>query len=99
MIEERVETETEDGASNKFGLRRMLTEKQVLDLIPISRTTLFRLIRVGRFPKGTYISANRRLWFLDQVRAWQDAINTIDQFNPSRGRGKGRRPRVSPGPS
>jgi prophage regulatory protein len=74
-----------DGSS---GPRRMLNEKQVLGIIPISRTTLFRLEKAGRFPRSTYISPNRRIWFADEIIAWQ---NTIDEFNPNRGRGRGRR--------
>ena len=87
--------ETGDGAPDKSGPRRMLNEAQVLALIPVSRTTLHRLTKTGRFPKGTYVSANRRLWFADEVAAWQ---NAVDEFDPRRGRGKGRRQRVSPTP-
>jgi prophage regulatory protein len=90
---ERVhQAETNDSASDKSALRRMMTEEQVLALVPISRTTLFRLERKGAFPRSTYISANRRVWFADQVAAWQDAV---DERDPRRGRGKGRRPRAS----
>jgi prophage regulatory protein len=70
----------------------MLNEKQVLGIIPVSRTTLFRMEKAGRFPRSTYISPNRRIWFADEIIAWQ---NTIDEFNPNRGRGKGRHARVA----
>jgi prophage regulatory protein len=86
-----VETETNDGAPDKSGPRRMLNEKQVLEIIPVSRTTLFRLEKIGRFPRSTYISPNRRVWFEDQIVGWQ---NAVDEFNPNRGRGK-RRTRTS----
>ncbi len=89
-MEDVVQAETEQGAQDKSAPRRML-EAQVLALIPISRTTLHRLTRAGGFPKGTFISANRKLWFADEIAAWQ---NEVDEFNPRRGRGKGRR-RVS----
>lgn len=90
----RVEADTEDGAADRFGPRRMLNEAQVLALIPVSRTTLHRMTKTGRFPKGTYVSANRRLWFADEVAAWQRAV---DEFDPCRARGKGRRARASAG--
>jgi prophage regulatory protein len=83
----RVEAETEDGAPDKSGPRRMLSEKQVLEIIPVGRTTLYRMEKAGRFPRSTYISPNRRVWFEDQIIAWQAAV---DEFNPNRGRGKGR---------
>ena len=86
------EAEMEDGAPEKSAPRRMLSEKQVLEIVPVGRTTLYRMEKSGRFPKSTYVSPNRRLWFLDEVVAWQ---NAVDEFNPNRGRGKGRR-RVSP---
>ncbi|WP_342733188.1 AlpA family phage regulatory protein [Bradyrhizobium sp. B117] len=74
-------------------LRPMLTEQMVLELVPISRTTLFRLERAGKFPRSVYVSPNRRFWFRDQVIAWQTAINDNDERNLKRGRGKGRRRR------
>ena len=83
------EVETEDGAPDKSGPRRMLNEKQVLEIVPVSRTTLFRMEKTGRFPRSTYISPNRRVWFADEIIAWQ---NAVDEFNPNRRRGKGRRP-------
>jgi prophage regulatory protein len=84
---------THSKRSARLELRPMLTEQMVLAIVPISRTTLFRLESAGRFPKSTYISPNRRVWFRDQVIAWQTAINDNDERNPKRGRGKGRRRR------
>jgi predicted DNA-binding transcriptional regulator AlpA len=66
----------------------MLNEKQVLDIVPLSRTSIYRLEKVGKFPRSTYISPNRRIWYEDEIVAWQ---NAVDEFDPSRGRGKGRR--------
>jgi prophage regulatory protein len=80
--------ETEEVAPDKSGPRRMLNEAQVLQLIPVSRTTLFRLEKAGKFPRSTYISPNRRVWFEDQIVDWQ---NAVDELDPRRGRGKGRR--------
>jgi prophage regulatory protein len=79
--------ETEEVAPDKPGPRRMLSEKHVLEIVPVGRTTLYRMEKAGRFPKSTYISPNRRVWFEDEIIAWQHAV---DEFNPNRGRGKGR---------
>ena len=90
-----VEAETDDGtaaAGAGGGPRRMLSEKQVLEIIPVGRTTLYRMEKAGRFPKSTYISPNRRVWFEDEIIDWQNAVN---EFDPRRGRGKGRRQRVA----
>ncbi|UGA45667.1 AlpA family transcriptional regulator [Bradyrhizobium quebecense] len=71
------------------GLRKMLMEDQVLDIVPFSRTTLWRLERSGKFPRATYVSANKRCWFEDQLIEWQA---TVDERQPNRRRGKGRKP-------
>ena len=89
---QRAEAEMEGGAPEKSGPRRMLNEKQVLEIVPISRSTLLRIQKRGKFPRSTYISPNRRVWFEDEIVAWQKAV---DEFDPNRGRGKGRRRRVS----
>jgi prophage regulatory protein len=64
--------------------RRMLNEKQVLALIPIARSTLWRMERKGQFPKGTYILPGRKLWYADEVAAFQIALD---------GQSRGRRTR------
>ena len=86
------EAKTEDGAPDKSGPRRMLSEKQVLEIVPVGRTTLYRMEKAGRFPRSTYISPNRRVWFADEIIAWQEVV---DEFDPKRGRGKGRSARAS----
>jgi prophage regulatory protein len=83
----RQRTEMEDGAPDKSGPRRMLNEKQVLQIVPVSPTTLWRLEKAGRFPKSTYISPNRRVWFEDEIIAWQNGVN---------GRSRGRRHHPTP---
>ena len=91
----QAQVETDVIAADRFAARRMLSEKQVLEIVPVGRTTLYRMEKAGRFPKSTYISPNRRVWFEDEIIAWQ---NAVDEFDPSRGRGKGRRQRVSSSP-
>jgi prophage regulatory protein len=92
MIAAKQGAETEDVTVDRFGTRRMLNEKQVLEIVPVGRTTLYRMEKAGRFPRSTYISPHRRVWFEDEIIAWQ---NAVDEFDPHRGRGKGRRHRVS----
>ena len=94
MASEGKEVDTQVSVPDQSVPRRMLNEAQILALIPVSRTTLHRMTKSGCFPKGTYVSANRRLWFADEVAAWQHTVNERD---PNRGRGKGRRGRVATG--
>jgi hypothetical protein len=42
-------SEPDDGAPDKTGLRCMLNEKQVLDIVPVSPVTLWRMEKAGRF--------------------------------------------------
>jgi prophage regulatory protein len=61
-----------------------------LQIVPVGRTTLYRMEKTGRFPRSTYISPNRKIWYEDEIVSWQ---NTVDQHDPNRGRGHGRRHR------
>jgi prophage regulatory protein len=59
--------------------------------VPVGRSTLWRMEKAGRFPRSTYISPNRRIWFEDEIIAWQKTIAECDpHFDPARGRGKAR---------
>jgi prophage regulatory protein len=61
----------EDRAPDEPRLRKMLNEKQVLAILPVGRSTLWRMCAGGQFPKPTHIATNRRVWFLDEVIEWQ----------------------------
>src|SRR3954453_21475822 len=86
-VTRQVEADMEDRPPEP---RRMLSEKQVLEIVPIGRTTLYRMEKAGKFPRSTYISPNRRIWYEDEITAWQATVN---EFDPRRGRGR----RPSPG--
>jgi predicted DNA-binding transcriptional regulator AlpA len=53
----------------------MLSEKQVLGLIPIARSTLWRWEARGAFPPGVCIEGRRKLYYEDEVVAWQDSLS------------------------
>jgi predicted DNA-binding transcriptional regulator AlpA len=65
----------------------MITEKMLLSLVPISRASMYRLMRDGKFPIGTFIRPGLRLWFADEICSWQASVN---EFNPHYGRGRPR---------
>lgn len=64
--------------------RRMLKLEQVLQIVPVSDVTLWRMEKDGLFPKGDFISYNTKVWYEDEIIAWQ---------NSTSGRSRGRRPR------
>ncbi len=70
-IESNSDTETQ---ANNDQPQPMIGIEAVLRLVPISRTTLWALERQGRFPKGFYISNNRKLWLVSEIRDWQRAL-------------------------
>ena len=72
------------------GLRKMLSQEQVLAIVPISPLTLWRMEKKGTFPKGTFISANKKIWYLDEIVRRQGEVN---------GRGRGRRQHPTPSKS
>lgn len=51
--------------------RRMLTLAQVMEIVPLKRTTIFNLERQDKFPKSHYVTANRRVWYADEIAEWQ----------------------------
>jgi prophage regulatory protein len=70
-----------------IALRKMVSEEEVLENVPFSRSTLWRLEQAKKFPQSIYISKNRRCWFLDDVIQWQSSVN---EHQPNRKRGKAR---------
>ena len=75
--------------------RRMLTGGSGSRSAPVrAHDPVYGLIKAGGFPRGTYVSPNRRAWFADEIAHWQDALSQGNPyFNPTRGRGRGRNPR------
>ncbi len=69
-----VRQEAEPPEPMNQAVRRMLNEKQVLAIVPVGRSTLWRMEKTGRFPKATHIATNRRIWFEDEVIRWQNEI-------------------------
>ena len=49
---------------------RVLSLKTVLNRVPLSRTTLWRLEREGRFPPRIKLSENRVGWIEKDVEQW-----------------------------
>ena len=61
---------------DQYEPRRMMSEKQILDLLPIARSTLQKWEKDGKFPRSVKIGDNRKAWFEDQVIAWQNQCET-----------------------
>ena len=63
---------------------RVLSQQAVLDRVPVSRTTLWRMERAGLFPRRIQVSTNRVGWLEADVDAW------VEGKKPSQGGKEGR---------
>lgn len=52
--------------------RRMLTFTQLREIIPLSRSTIWRMRNDKTFPQCVRIRG-RALWFADEIAEWQKA--------------------------
>ena len=56
------------------GPARMLFEKDVLDLVPVARSTLQTWVKKRLFPAPVSIGPGRKAWFADEVTEWQEQL-------------------------
>ena len=52
---------------------RLLNERQVCDLVGVSKSTLRRLVAAGEFPPALRIGPRASRWRLSGVLAWIDS--------------------------
>jgi len=54
--------------------RAMLSIVEVMKLLSMGRTTIYRLERNGKFPKSRYLTKRRRLYYADEIAQWQRSL-------------------------
>jgi predicted DNA-binding transcriptional regulator AlpA len=59
-------------SEEKQGARRMIDVDELLRIVPLARTTIYKMEKAGTFPKSKFITPNRRVWFEDEVLHWQE---------------------------
>lgn len=47
---------------------------QLLQVIPISKTTLWRKIKAGEFPKPHMLGPRTKVWDVEELRLWKQHI-------------------------
>ncbi len=52
---------------------RFLRPRQVLEMIGVSRTTLWRMVQAGSFPRPIWITDGSQGYLLESVEAWMRA--------------------------
>ena len=60
-----------------LGLRQMISVGDVLKLVPVSRSTLHRMVKTGRFPQSHELSPMRIGFFLDEIVEWQENLGFL----------------------
>jgi prophage regulatory protein len=66
-----IETTTALNDNQDNGIRQMVSINEVLKRVPVSRSTLHRMVREKTFPQSHEISPMRVGFFLDEVIEWQ----------------------------
>lgn len=63
--------------------RRMIDIDKVLDIVPMSRATLYRMVEQKKFPPSTCIGGKLRFWYEDEIVAWQKQLGYRRVRRPS----------------
>ncbi|MFW2178510.1 MULTISPECIES: helix-turn-helix transcriptional regulator [unclassified Moraxella] len=50
--------------------------KQILQLVPIGKTTLYKLVKQGKFPQPIKLGENTTVWRNAEVLAWLDNLDS-----------------------
>lgn len=62
---------------NSPGVDRIVDEPECELLTSLSRTTRWRLMRKGKFPKKKKLSPNRTGWMLSEILGWLRAREAV----------------------
>jgi len=52
-----------------------IREKLLLEVLSVSRATLWRMVHRGDFPEAKRVSTRRKAWLVADVRAWQERLH------------------------
>ena len=57
-------------AHETYAAPRLLRLPQVIERIGLARSSVYDLIRLGRFPQAVPLTATARAWRSDEIDAW-----------------------------
>lgn len=60
-------------------MQKVFDVKGVCDTLSLSRTTVYRLISAGQFPKGISLSQRRRGWTENMLTKWVEVREAANQ--------------------
>jgi prophage regulatory protein len=72
----RPEPERRVQAGAEVGLNpsRLVRLRELRAIVGLSRTTIFRMVNEGRFPKPVKLSTHASAWRMAEVLAWQESL-------------------------
>lgn len=62
-------------------MKRAIGKKELMNMVPLSMSTIDRLEQAGKFPKRWYITDKRCAWNVDEVELWLDERQAISSSN------------------
>jgi prophage regulatory protein len=72
---EKPDYQTAGGRSMSAQSRRLLRLHAVMELVPLSESTIYDRIKRGEFPKQVSIGGNKVAWLQSEIEAWiEDCI-------------------------
>jgi prophage regulatory protein len=66
-------------------VQRMYTEVQLLDVLPFGRSSLYKLLAQGAFPRPYYVLSGLRVWLENDVARWQQTLADREPIPHRRG--------------
>jgi prophage regulatory protein len=62
--------------------RLLLDAQQVAKTLGVSKSTLYKMLHEGRFPRGRQLSPARVAWLAEDVRQWISALPEHVEMDP-----------------
>ena len=63
--------------------RITINRKRLLQIIPISYTTIYELERKGQFPASFLLTEKTRVWYLDEIEEWVEKRRVTPVVQPN----------------
>ncbi len=61
--------------------RIAINKKRLLQIVPLSYTTVYELERAGKFPPSFLLTEKTRVWYLDEIEEWLEQRRTAPIAN------------------
>lgn len=78
------------GSDSEDKMSKLINLKQVQDVVPLSKSQIYRLMKTGDFPKSVKLGVRRVAWREDEVRQWaQSRPSSVANISSERSEHRG----------